>query len=155
MLKEFKTFIARGNVFDLAVGIVIGAAFGTVINSFVKDILMPPIGAITGGVDFANLYINLSSQHYASLKEATAAGAPTINYGVFINTVLSFLIVAFAVFLLVKGYNRLKEKEVSVPTTPNEKPCPYCKMTMPLAATRCPHCTSQLPADSAPAGAVV
>jgi large conductance mechanosensitive channel len=143
MWQEFKEFIARGNVFDLAVGIVIGAAFVTVVNSFVNDILMPPVGLLMGGVDFSDLYVNLSGEAYASLAAATAAGAPTINYGLFLNNVLSFLVVAFAVFLLVKQYNRLRAPQEPEPA-PVAKECPYCRMSVPVAAVRCAHCTSDL-----------
>lgn len=146
MWREFRKFVARGNVFDLAVGIVIGAAFGTVVSSFVKDVLMPPVGMLSGGIDFAELYVNLSGTEYASLAEATEAGAATINYGVFLNNVLSFLIVAFVVFLMVRGYNRLREREKEAPPPPSEKECPHCRMTVPIAATRCGHCTSELEA---------
>jgi large conductance mechanosensitive channel len=145
MWKEFKEFINRGNVFELAVGIVIGAAFSKIVDSFVKDILTPPIGLITGGTDFSNLYINLSGVSYSSLAEATKAGAATINYGVFLNQILSFLIVAFAVFLLVKGYNRLQRPKQAPPAKP-QRECPYCRMAIPDAATRCGHCTAELPA---------
>jgi large conductance mechanosensitive channel len=144
MLNEFKEFIARGSVFDLAVGIVIGAAFTGVVNSLVNDVLMPPIGLITGGVDFSNLYINLGEGEYESLAAATEAGAPTINYGSFINTLISFLIVAFAVFMLVRSYNRLRASNESVPAAPTDKECPFCRFTVPLQATRCAHCTSEL-----------
>ncbi|CAN5268403.1 large conductance mechanosensitive channel protein MscL [soil metagenome] len=144
MGKEFREFIARGSVFDLAVGIVIGAAFAAIVDSFVKDILMPPIGLVTGGVDFSNLFINLSGQEYASLAAAREAGAPTINYGVFLNNVISFLIVAFAVFLLVQQYNRLRQQQESVPAAPTDQECPYCRFTIPIGASRCAHCTSQL-----------
>lgn len=146
MGREFREFIARGNVFDLAVGIVIGAAFVSIVDSFVKDILMPPIGRVTGGVDFASLFINLSGQEYATLAAAQEAGAPTINYGLFLNNVISFLIVAFAVFLFVKQYNRLRQQPESVPAAPTDRECPYCRFTIPLGATRCAHCTSQLSA---------
>jgi large conductance mechanosensitive channel len=146
MLEEFKKFITRGNVIDLAVGIVIGAAFTSVVQSFVNDILMPPIGRITGGVDFSDLYINLSAEDYASLAEAKEAGAATLNYGLFLNALISFLIVAFAVFLLVQAYNRLRMLEESAPPAPTEKECTYCKMRIPLDATRCGHCTSDLAA---------
>ncbi len=146
MGKEFREFIARGSVFDLAVGIVIGAAFASIVDSFVKDILMPPIGLVTGGVDFSNLFINLSGQEYASLAAAREAGAPTINYGVFLNNVISFLIVAFAVFLLVQQYNRLRQQQESVPAAPTDQECPYCRFTIPTSASRCAHCTSQLSA---------
>ncbi len=146
MGKEFREFIARGSVFDLAVGIVIGAAFASIVDSFVKDILMPPIGLVTGGVDFSNLFINLSGQEYASLAAAREAGAPTINYGVFLNNVISFVIVAFAVLLLVKQYNRLRQQQESVPAAPTDQECPYCRFTIPIGASRCAHCTSQLSA---------
>ncbi|MDR0788543.1 MAG: large conductance mechanosensitive channel protein MscL [Gemmatimonadota bacterium] len=142
MFSEFRKFIARGNVIDLAVGIVIGAAFTSVVNSFVNDILMPPIGLLTGGVDFSNLFINLSSEHYPSVASAAAAGAPTLNYGAFINAVISFGIVAFAVFLLVQAYNRMRE--APAPKNPREKNCPYCQLPIPTLATRCGHCTSML-----------
>lgn len=151
MFNEFKKFIARGNVIDLAVGIVIGAAFTSVVNSFVNDILMPPIGLLTGGVDFANLFLDLSDGGYASVAEAAEAGAPTLNYGLFLNAMISFLIVAFAVFLLVQSYNRLKEQPDAVPPAPSEKDCPFCRMTIPVAAVRCGHCTSPLDATTAEA----
>ncbi len=144
MGKEFREFIARGSVFDLAVGIVIGAAFASIVDSFVRDILMPPIGLVTGGVDFSNLFINLSGQEYASLAAAQEAGAPTINYGAFLNNVISFVIVAFAVFLLVKQYNRLRQQQESVPAAPTDQECPYCRFPIPTGASRCAHCTSQL-----------
>jgi large conductance mechanosensitive channel len=144
MMGEFRKFIARGNVFDLAVGIVIGAAFTTVVKSFVDDILMPPIGALTGGVDFSNLYLPLSGGGYATLAEAKEAGAATINYGVFLNNIISFLIVAFAVFLLVRGYNRLRTLEESAPPAETEKDCPFCLMRVPKEAVRCGHCTSEI-----------
>jgi large conductance mechanosensitive channel len=144
MLADFRKFIVRGNVIDLAVGIVIGAAFTTVVKSFVDDILMPPIGRVTGGVDFSNLFINLSRGDYASLAEAKAAGAATINYGLFLNNVIAFLIVAFAVFLLVKSYDRFRVLEESAPPAPDEKDCPFCRMRIPREATRCGHCTSEL-----------
>ena len=144
MLKEFKEFAMRGNVIDLAVGVIIGAAFGTIVKSLVEDVLMPPIGLLVGGLDFSNLFVSLSGQHYPSLAAAKEAGAPTINYGLFLNNVLNFMIVAFAVFLLVRQINRLKRETPVPPPAPTEKPCPYCISTIPLAATRCPHCTSQL-----------
>lgn len=143
MWSEFRTFIARGNVMDLAVGVVIGAAFAKIVDSFVKDVLMPPIGLALGGVDFSNLYVNLSGQEFPTLAAATAAGAPTINYGIFLNNVLSFLIVAFLIFLVVKAYNRLREGK-ELPPAPTEKECPYCRLNVPLAASRCAHCTSEL-----------
>ena len=146
MLQEFKKFITRGNVIDLAVGIVIGAAFTGVVQSFVNDVLMPPIGRITGGVDFSDLYVNLSNAEYASLAEAKEAGAATLNYGLFLNSLISFLIVAFAVFLLVQAYNRIRTLEEAAPPAPTEKDCMFCRMRIPLEATRCGHCTSDLAA---------
>jgi large conductance mechanosensitive channel len=148
---EFRTFIARGNVIDLAVGIVIGAAFTSVVNSFVNDILMPPVGVLTGGVDFTELYVVLTGEEYASLAEAQAAGAATLNYGLFISSLITFLIVAFAVFLLVKSYNRLREQQTSEPAAPTDQVCPYCRFTIPVGAVRCAHCTSAL-AGAAGAG---
>jgi large conductance mechanosensitive channel len=153
MMQEFRKFIARGNVIDLAVGIVIGAAFTSVVKSFVDDILMPPIGRLTGGVDFSNLYINLSGGHYNSLAEAKAAGAATINYGLFLNNVLAFLIVSLAIFMIVQAYNRVRTLEEATPPAPTEKDCPFCQMRIPLAATRCGHCTSELSGVGAIAGA--
>ena len=148
MLKEFKEFAMKGNVVDMAVGIVIGAAFGTIIKSLVADIIMPPIGILLGGVDFADLFIVLKegaqAGPFASLAEAKAAGAVTINYGAFINTVISFLIVAFAIFLLIKQMNALKKKEEAPPAEPTTKECQYCFSTIPINATRCGHCTSDL-----------
>lgn len=144
MLKEFRSFIARSNVMDLAVGIVIGAAFTSVVKSFVDDILMPPIGLLTGGADFSNLFLNLSGGHYPSLAAAKAAGAATVNYGVFLNNVVSFLIVSLAVFLLVRSYARMRTLEESAPPSATEKDCPYCLMRIPLAASRCGHCTSEV-----------
>jgi large conductance mechanosensitive channel len=141
MLKEFKEFAMKGNVLDMAIGIIIGAAFGKIVTSFVSDILMPPFGRLTGRMDFSNLFVNLSGKDYASLAEAKAAGAATLNYGVFINTVLDFLIVAFAVFLLVRQVNKLRSKEI--PAAPTLKDCPFCFVSIPLKAVRCPHCTSQ------------
>jgi large conductance mechanosensitive channel len=146
MLKEFREFAMRGNVVDLAIGVIIGAAFGKIVSSLVNDIIMPPLGLILGRVDFTNLFINLSGKPYASLAEAKAAGAATINYGVFINNLLDFVIVAFAVFLLVRAINRLHRPELVPPTT---RPCPYCLTAVPLAATRCPACTSEIAAAPA------
>jgi len=140
--KEFKDFIARGNVVDLAVGIIIGLAFGKIVSSLVNDIIMPPIGLLLGKVDFNNLFINLSGQPYATLAAATEAGAATINYGVFINTIIEFLIIAFVVFLLVKQINKLMKP--AEPAAPPTKDCPYCYSAIPVKATRCPNCTSQL-----------
>jgi len=150
MWKEFREFAMRGNVVDLAVGIVIGAAFGKIVTSFVSDILMPPLGLVLGHVDFSNLFLNLSGTHYASLAEAKAAGAATLNYGLFINTILDFVIVAFAVFLLVKQVNRLTRKPPEPPKPPTTKECPYCVSAIPLRATRCPNCTSSV--QAAPTG---
>jgi large conductance mechanosensitive channel len=141
MLKEFREFVMRGNVLDLAVAVIIGAAFGTIVSSLVNDIVMPPIGLLLGGVDFRDLFINLGPGSYDSLAEAQAAGAATINYGLFINNVLTFLLVALAVFLLVRAVNRLqKPPEVTVPE-PTTKTCPECLSEIPLAARRCAHCT--------------
>lgn len=145
MWKEFKEFIMRGNVIDLAVGIIIGAAFGKIVTSLVNDIIMPPIGLLLGKVDFSNLFINLSGQPYATLAEAKDAGAATINYGLFINNVIDFLIVAVAVFLVVRVVNRLRRKPEAAPAVPTTKECPYCFTAIPIKATRCPNCTSQLP----------
>ena len=142
MWKEFKTFIARGNVVDLAVGVIIGAAFGKIVTSFVNDILMPPIGLLLGSVNFTNLFITLSGEAYATLEEAQAAGAATINYGVFINTIIDFLIVAFVIFLLIKQVNRMRQP--APPAEPTTKECPYCLSAIPIKATRCPHCTSEI-----------
>ena len=148
MLKEFKKFAMRGNVVDMAVGIIIGAAFGTIVKSLVSDIIMPPIGLLLGNVDFTNLFSVLkegakTAGPYASLADAQAAGAVTINYGVFINTIISFIIVGFAVFMVIRSMNRLK-KEEEVPAEPTTKDCPYCLTTIPIKATRCPNCTSKL-----------
>lgn len=149
MLKEFKEFAVKGNVVDMAVGIIIGAAFTTIVQSLVKDVLMPPLGLLLGGVDFSNFFIVLkdgaTSAPYATLAAATEAGAVTLNYGVFINTVLSFLIVAFSVFLLIRYINRLKRPaEESIPTAPAVKKCSFCFTDIAIEATRCPNCTSQL-----------
>jgi large conductance mechanosensitive channel len=144
MVKEFKEFAMRGNVIDMAVGIIIGVAFGKIISSLVNDIIMPPIGKLLGNVDFSNLFINLGGQSFASLKAAQEAGAATINYGVFFNTVLDFLIVAFAIFLLLKQLNRFMKKKEEAPAAPNEKECPQCLSKIPIKATRCAFCTSEL-----------
>ena len=144
MLKEFKEFAMRGNVLDMAVGIIVGAAFGKIITSFVGDILMPPLGLLLGKVDFSNLFISLSGQ-YPSLAAAKAAGAPTVNYGIFLNTVLDFLIVAFAIFLLIRQVNRFMPKPAPA-APPATKDCPYCLSAVPLKAIRCLHCTSDLKA---------
>jgi large conductance mechanosensitive channel len=143
MLSEFKTFIMRGNVIDLAVGVIMGAAFGTIVTSLVNDILMPPIGRLLGGVDFKDLFVSLSGQSYPTLAAAKAAAAPTINYGVFLNAVISFAIVAFAVFLLVQQVNRLFPKPAG-PPAPAMKECAWCASSIPAVAKRCPHCTSNL-----------
>ncbi|MGD9817964.1 MAG: large-conductance mechanosensitive channel protein MscL [Desulfomonilaceae bacterium] len=139
MLKEFKEFAMKGNVVDLSVGIIMGVAFGKIVSSFVSDVLMPPIGVLLGSVDFSNLFLNLSGKSYDSLASAKAAGAPTINYGLFINNVIDFIIIAFAVFLLVRQMNRLKAPQ---PITTKE--CPYCISQVPIKARRCPNCTSEL-----------
>jgi large conductance mechanosensitive channel len=142
MLKEFKEFAMRGNVVDLAVGIIIGAAFGKIVTSMVSDVLMPPIGVLLGNIDFSNLFINLSKESYASLDAAKKAGAATINYGVFINTIIDFIIVAFCIFVLVKQMNRFKK--APAPVDPTTKECRYCLSVIPIKATKCGHCTSQL-----------
>lgn len=143
MLKEFREFAMRGNVLDMAVGIIIGAAFGRIVTSFVEDMLMPPLGLVIGKVDFSNLFFSLSGQAYETLAAAKEAGAATINYGMFVNHVINFLIVAFAVFLLIRQVNRLKRAEAA-PAAPTTKDCPQCLMTVPLKATRCGHCTSAI-----------
>jgi large conductance mechanosensitive channel len=142
MLKEFKTFAMQGNVLDMAVGIIIGAAFGKIVSSVVGDVLMPPIGLLVGNVDFSNLFINLSGEDYASLVQAKAAGAPVIAYGVFLNTLIDFVVVAFVVFLLVKQINRLKTQPP--PAAPNTKECPHCLSNIPIKASRCAFCTAEL-----------
>ncbi len=148
MLKEFKEFAMKGNVVDLAVGVIIGAAFGKIVDSMVKDVLMPPIGMLLGGVDFSSLFVVLTGGTFASLKAAQDAGAPTVNYGVFLNTVVQFLIVAFCVFLVIKAVNRMKRNEAPAPApaAPSTKACPECLSNIPLAARRCAHCTSPLAA---------
>jgi large conductance mechanosensitive channel len=144
MLKEFREFVARGNVVDLAVGVVIGAAFGAVVTSLVNDIIMPPVGLMLKGVNFKDLFVALDGKFYKSLVDAQAAGAPTLNYGNFINTLIDFLIVALIIFLLVKGINRLKRPAPATAEAPTTKECSYCHTTIPFKATRCPNCTSQL-----------
>ncbi len=146
MLKEFKEFAMKGNVLDMAIGIIIGAAFGKIISSFVADVLMPPIGLLLGKVDFSSLFINLTDKSFASLAEAKAAGAPTLNYGLFINTVLDFIIVAFVIFLLVKQVNRMRVQPAAAPAAPTTKDCPFCATAIPIKAARCPNCTSELKA---------
>lgn len=142
MFKEFKEFIARGNVIDLAVGIIIGAAFGKIVTSLVNDIIMPPIGMLLGRVDFTNLFINISDRPFTKLADAKAAGAPVIGYGAFINTLIEFLIVAFVIFLVVKAINRMRRRPEELP--PTIKACPFCMSSIPVQATRCPNCTSEL-----------
>ncbi|MEE4178695.1 MAG: large conductance mechanosensitive channel protein MscL [Bacteroides sp.] len=143
--KEFKEFAVKGNVIDMAVGIIIGGAFGKIISSLVSDIIMPPIGKLLGGVDFANLFYTLGDVSYATLAEATEAGAATINYGVFINTVIDFLLIALSIFFVIRWINKLKKKEAPAPAPePTTKECPYCLTQIPIKATRCPNCTSQL-----------
>jgi large conductance mechanosensitive channel len=149
MMKEFKEFAMKGNVVDMAVGIIIGGAFGTIVSTLVSQVLMPPLGLLMGGVDFSNLFILLkegakSAGPYAALADAKAAGAVTINYGLFINSVISFLIMAFAVFLLVKAINTLRRQETPIPAAPSTKECPYCLSLVPLKATRCANCTSEI-----------
>ena len=147
MWNEFKAFVMRGNVMDLAVGVIIGAAFGAIVKSLVDDVIMPPLGLVTGGVDFSDKYLLLkdgatAAAPYASLDAAKEAGAVTLNYGLFLNNILTFLIVALAIFILVRAINRLYQQPA--PATPDTKPCPYCTMTVSLQASRCPHCTSEL-----------
>lgn len=142
MLKEFREFAMRGNVLDLAIGVIIGGAFGKIVTSFVNDIIMPPIGLILGRVDFANLYVNMSGGKYASLADAQAAGAVTFNYGAFLNTIIDFMIVAFVIFLLVRQVNKLQKPAAAAPALTKE--CPFCISAIAIKATRCPHCTSQL-----------
>jgi len=148
MFKEFKEFALRGNVIDMAVGIIIGAAFGTIINSLVTDIIMPPVGLLLSNVDFGNLFIVLKHGKipgpYGSLGDAKAAGAVTLNYGFFINTIISFIIVAFAVFLLIRNINKLRRLEETPPSLPATKECPYCLSVIPVKAVRCAHCASEL-----------
>jgi large conductance mechanosensitive channel len=145
MIKAFRDFIMRGNVLDLAVAVIMGAAFGKIVTSFTNDILMPPIGLLLGGVDFSNLFLALDGATYPSLAAAQEAGAATLNYGVFLNTIIDFVIVAFALFLIIRAVNRLQAPKA--PPVPTTKTCPFCASSIPLAARRCPHCTSELPAD--------
>jgi len=144
MWKEFREFALKGNAVDLAIGVIIGAAFGAVVNSLVKDVIMPPIGLALGGVDFSNLFVVLGSGSYPSLKAAQEAGAATLNYGVFVNAMINFLIVAAALFALVKTMNRMKREEPAAAPAPTTRACTYCAMDIPLRAVRCPHCTSEL-----------
>jgi large conductance mechanosensitive channel len=148
-LDEFKEFIARGNVIDLAVGVIIGVAFNDIVNSLVNDIIMPPIGMLLGDVDFTDLFINLTDTDYDSLAAAKEAGAATINYGMFINTLINFLIIALVIFIIIKQINRLTAGKEEAPAEPTTKQCPYCITDIPIAATRCPNCTSQLEAAAA------
>lgn len=143
MFKEFKEFAMRGNVLDMAIGIIIGAAFGKIITILVNEVLMPPLGLLLGNVDFSNLFINLSKEPYTSLAAAKAAGAPTINYGLFLNSIIDFVIVAFVIFLLVKQVNRLKAKPAPA-AAPTTKECPHCLSSIPLKATKCAYCGSDL-----------
>lgn len=151
MMKEFKDFAMRGNVVDMAVGIIIGAAFGTIVKSLVSDVIMPPIGLALGNVDFNNLFAILKQGDpvgpYASLADAQAAGAVSVNYGVFINTIISFIIVAFCVFMLIRSINKMKREKEAPPPEPTTKDCPYCFSTIPIKATRCGFCTSELKAS--------
>ena len=140
MLKEFKEFAMKGNVLDMAIGVIIGGAFGKIITSLVSDVLMPPLGLLLGKVDFSSLFLNLSGTPQPSLAAAKAAGAPTVNYGVFLQTVLDFIIIAFVIFMLVKQVNRLKTP--AAPSAPTTKDCPLCLSTIPIKATKCAHCTS-------------
>jgi large conductance mechanosensitive channel len=144
MLKDFRDFIMRGNVLDLAVGVIIGAAFGSIVSSLVNDILMPPIGLLLGKVDFSNLFVDLTGSGAASLAEAQAAGAATINYGIFINTLINFLIVALVIFLMVRMFMRMQRQEEEAPPEPTTKECPFCYSEIAIKASRCPNCTSQL-----------
>ena len=151
MLKEFRDFAMKGNVMDMAVGIIIGGAFGKIVSSLVNDVIMPPIGMLLGKVDFSNLFISLSGEHYTSLADAKAAGAATVNYGLFLNTVVDFIIVAFTIFLMVKWINKLRtaaealdKKPPATPVVPTTKECPYCLSAIPIKAIRCAHCTVDL-----------
>lgn len=143
MLKEFKAFIMRGNVVDLAVAVIIGGAFGKIITSLVNDVIMPPIGLLLGKVDFSNLYLNMGKIKYASLAEAQAAGAPTLNYGLFLNNVVDFLIVALVIFIMIRAMNKLVKKE-ETPVEVTTRECPYCMTAISKKASRCPHCTSEV-----------
>lgn len=143
MLKEFKAFILRGNVIDLAIAVIIGGAFGKIITSLVSDVIMPPIGLLLGKVDFSNLYINMSGKTFTSLSEAQAAGAPTLNYGLFLNSVVNFLIMALVIFLMIRAMNRLTKKEEK-PAEVTTRECPYCMTEISKKASRCPHCTSEV-----------
>ena len=144
IIQEFKEFAMRGSVVDLAVGVVVGTAFGRVVTSLVEDVIMPPIGLLLGGVDFADMFIALDGSNPVSLDEAKALSVPVLAYGQFLNTVINFLIIAFCIFMFVKGINALRRKKPEAPKAPTEKDCPYCLQKVPVLATRCAHCTSQL-----------
>jgi large conductance mechanosensitive channel len=144
MWKEFKEFAMKGNVLDMAIGIILGVAIGAVVNSLVKDIIMPPIGLLLGKVDFTNLFVSLDGQAYPSLAAAQTTGAPTINYGIFINTIISFLVIAFVLFMIIRTINRSRKAAPAPPAAPATKKCPYCLSQVPLKASRCPFCTSEL-----------
>lgn len=150
MFKQFREFVMRGNVVDMAVGIIIGVAFGAIVSSLVADVIMPPVGLLLGNVDFSNMFLVLKDGAapgpYASLAGAKDAGAVTLNYGIFVNSIVSFLIVAFAVFMLISQVNRLKREPAAPPAAPTTRGCPFCFSDIPIKATRCPHCTSQIPA---------
>jgi len=142
MMQEFKAFAVKGNVVDLAVGVIIGGAFGKIVTSFVSDVVMPPLGMLMGKVNFTDLFIDLSGKGFATLKAAKDAGAPVISYGLFINTVIDFVIIAFVIFMVIKQINRFKKEPA--PSPPNTKDCPFCCVPIPVAARRCPQCTSEL-----------
>lgn len=144
MLKEFKNFAVKGNVVDMAVGVVIGGAFGKIVTSLVNDLIMPLIGTLTGGMDFTNKFVSLDGNNYLTLAEAQEAGAATLNYGTFITSIIDFLIIAFSIFIVIKQLNKLKKKEVVVEAAPTRKTCPFCITEISIEATRCPHCTSVL-----------
>jgi large conductance mechanosensitive channel len=144
MLKEFKAFALRGNVIDLAIGVIIGGAFGKIVSSFVNDIIMPPIGLLLGKVNFADLFVALDGKTYESLAKAQEVSAPTLNYGMFINTIIDFIIIALVIFFVVKQINKMATKPAPAPAAPTTKDCPYCFTAIPIKATRCPHCTSEL-----------
>jgi large conductance mechanosensitive channel len=144
MFKEFKEFIQKGNVMDMAVGFIMGAAFGKIVTSLINDVIMPPIGLLLGKVDFSNLYINLSGRPFETLAEAKKAGAATINYGAFLNTLFEFIIVSLAIFIMVKWINAMRRKPAPIPAVPTTKDCPFCFTAIPIKAVRCPHCTSAL-----------
>ena len=146
MLGEFKEFVMRGNVMDMSIGVIIGGAFGTIVTSLIEDIIMPVISLATGGLDFNNWFVSLDGSKYATLEAAKEAGAATLNYGAFITTILNFIILAFVIFMIVKGINKLHKKEEAAPTT---KKCPFCKSDIPIEATKCPHCTSDIPEEEA------